>query len=235
MGNNFTSTSCASFFSTFTQSKGFRSCRSFGMLLANSHAWFSAARAATPAANVAGGMDAMNNLVWGTCHTNTPRGECESTMAGLESQIRTECRQELKETHALAVAALVGFSNWRLYRDLGCIINQRTNTYCYLEALNSKDAEDAYLYSLPLGLDIRTPKPTCSKCSQQVMATLRDYATNATLPIARTYPDVQNATAAKCGQDYALPAVVVNAVSARTTIASALVLLVAFFPLISLL
>ncbi|KAH7107046.1 hypothetical protein BKA62DRAFT_685862 [Auriculariales sp. MPI-PUGE-AT-0066] len=215
LGKNFTTQTCSSFFNTFTSSKGFRSCRGFGMLLANSNAWFVAAQQATPAANKDGGIDYLNQLVWGTCHTVSSRDECVDTMKGLEGQIRTACKDELKTRNAIAVAALVGFSNWAQYRDLGCIINPRSNAYCYVESLNAADANDAYLYSLPLGIDMKTPRPTCSRCAQQVMGTLRQYAGNATLPIAKTYPEIQSATSTACGADYALPATI-TAGSSRT-------------------
>lgn len=158
----------------------------------------------------------MNSIVWGTCHTRTERATCEATMTNLATELKTSaCKEDLKAGNALAIAALVGFSNYALYRDAGCIINPRTNAYCYIEALAAPAPNDVYMYSLPLGINYPGgAEPTCSKCSQAVMSVMRQYAGNATLPISQTYADTQNKTEPLCGAEYALPAVPTSAAAA---------------------
>ena len=53
-------------------------------------------------------------------------------------------------------------------RDVGCLPDQATNAYCYIEAVDN--SADAYFYSLPYGLQYpSTATPSCSACTKSVM------------------------------------------------------------------
>ncbi|KZV99442.1 hypothetical protein EXIGLDRAFT_605737 [Exidia glandulosa HHB12029] len=217
---NFTTTTCRDFFITFTQSKAFRPCRSFGLLFANSRAFFQAQS----------NLTLMNSIMWGTCNTKLSLDTCTSTMTSLATQLKSSaCTADLRAGNALALAALVGFSNYALYREAGCIVNPRSNSYCYLEALASSSPNDVYMYNLPLGVglpDSEGAEPSCSRCGQAVMGVMQSWAGNGSLPISKTYPDAQNRTDGRCGADYALPAVITSGAAARGVSVALLVALV---------
>lgn len=42
--------------------------------------------------------------------------------------------------NALAVAALNSFQNFKLYREVGCLKDERTQAYCFAEAANATTA-----------------------------------------------------------------------------------------------
>lgn len=65
-------------------------------------------------------------------------------------------------------------------RQAGCLADQTTNAYCYLEAVRNPNPSDVYYYQLPLGLAVpNNTKPTCSACTKSLMS-LFDAALPAT-------------------------------------------------------
>jgi hypothetical protein len=128
-------------------------------------------------------------------------------MDGFASEIvkSSVCAQDLAAKHPVAVQALTGFRTYTLMRNAGCLINQRTNSYCFVDAVASAEGpSDLYYYSLPLGNPI-PPKstPSCSACVQSLLALYASYANNTTLPIHDTYPDAAKKANDQCGDSYA--------------------------------
>jgi len=149
-------------------------------------------------------------------------------MNNLATELRSQCAADLTAGNTLAVSALIGFSSFELYNEVGCLINPRDNTYCYLEALADTSPDDLYFYSLPLGISLpNTTVPTCSECTKAVMSIYSQFAINATLPLSHTYPAAQNKTATACGDGYAVPVQITNS-GLRTLSGPTGVLTVAF-------
>ena len=54
-------------------------------------------------------------------------------------------------------------------RTAACAVNNSTNTYCYVDALQAASAADLYFYRLPLGLPLpNATVPSCDSCVQCV-------------------------------------------------------------------
>lgn len=78
--------------------------------------------------------------------------------------------------------------------------------YCYTDSLfDLSDSADAYLYLLPLGN--RYPSvdgivPSCSKCTQQIMAIFHSQSGNNNLSISSTYTSAASIIVANCGNSF---------------------------------
>jgi len=208
LSSNFSSASCQTFFTNFTQDLSFRACRSFGLLLDSSNAFFMAET----------NLTTMNNIVWGTCNTRLSQDDCVSTMSTLADTLRDQCEQDLAANIAIVQNALAGFESYQMYRQAGCLIDESTNEYCYVKALAASSPADAYFYSLGLGIAVPNgTAPSCSQCARDLMTVYAGVAGATTLPISRTYTAAQNATVAACGSGYATPVnVLVNGNAAHS-------------------
>ena len=66
---------------------------------------------------------------------------------------------------------LLGLLAYPLLRNAACQADIASGAYCFIEAVQSTNPSDLYLYKLPLGLGIDAA-PTCSPCNQNL---LRSY------------------------------------------------------------
>jgi len=128
-----------------------------------------------------------------------------------------------------------GFRNFNLMRTAGCLANQRTGSYCFVDAVAAASTgapSDIYFYQLPLG----TPLPgtgtkngiklaaTCSTCIRSLMSVYSQYIPKANggggldngteLLIQQTYQDASDFVGKQCGSGYA-NAISVSAAPAR--------------------
>ncbi len=72
-------------------------------------------------------------------------------------------------------------------RQVACLSNQNTSSYCYVEAATNRNPSDLYFYSLPFGFTL--PNDTdlsCSSCTKNVMA-LFGSQVNQTTGLEKTY------------------------------------------------
>ncbi|EEB99180.1 hypothetical protein MPER_01191, partial [Moniliophthora perniciosa FA553] len=96
-------------------------------------------------------------------------------MGWFASAIDTEdtCAQELREGNAAVKGLLVALESYPLTRNLGCMVDPSTNTYCYINAVRNPNPSDLYAYQLIFGTRFPTNSPsTCSGCSRQVLGAL---------------------------------------------------------------
>jgi hypothetical protein len=108
-GADFTSGSCQNFFTAFTNDINFRSCRAFSFLFASSEGFLSMlGPQSTGFGNVTDPLEALTDVLWGTCNTTTDEATCASRMSDYETQLQQACRDELSQEGALAVTALNG-------------------------------------------------------------------------------------------------------------------------------
>ena len=49
----------------------------------------------------------MNNIIWGTCNTNTAYQQCQANMGWFAETLKTACDQELKALNTMAVNTLM--------------------------------------------------------------------------------------------------------------------------------
>ncbi|KAG8758711.1 hypothetical protein FRC14_007555 [Serendipita sp. 396] len=219
LSTDFATGTCQIFFANLTSNISFRQCRPLSLLLPSSNAFLQA--------QLQGNLTLVNAILYGTCNTTPTEDECVGRMQGWETEIRQSCATELDQGHTLSWMALNGFRNYKMVRDVGCLRNLRSDTFCYVDSLVASPPADIYLYQLPLGTPLPgssssssansaqstsaadgggsgvNVKPSCSSCSQSVMNIYAQYAGNSSLLISQTYPGAQRAVEAACGSGYA--------------------------------
>jgi len=222
---NFTTSSCLAFFTTQLANNTFRECRPFGLLFGTSSDFFS----------VQANLTELTAVLWGTCNTVPSEDTCVGIMDWMASQmlLPSICHDDLAQQNVVALEAIYGFRSYKLFRQAGCLVNPRTNAYCFAEALAQTSPSDVYYYALPLGTPVpgttptTTPSgggghststststspapgpattfaPSCSTCVQSLMAIFAPYATDPSYLLALTYPPAAKAANKQCGNGYA--------------------------------
>lgn len=194
---NFSTATCASFFNDFTTNITFRACRPFSLLLGTSTSFF----------GIQSNLTELTAVMAGTCDSPQPVDQCRSTMGWLAAEIAkpTACAAEIASQNAVVLEALNGFKTFDLMRQAGCLVNQRSNAYCFVEAVASTSPSDTYFYALPLGTPVpQKSTPSCSACIKSLMALYANHATDSTLSLSKVYPPAQKLAASSCGADYAI-------------------------------
>lgn len=151
-------------------------------------------------------MTLLTAVIGGTCNTVRSVDDCVGTMGWLASEIQkdTVCGKDLKDQNAMALEALNGFRNYQFMREAGCLINQRTNSYCFVDAVASSSPVDFYFYTLPLGTPLpNKTTPSCSTCVESLMSIYATQAGNKTLDISKTYAGAASKAIDVCGANYA--------------------------------
>ncbi|KAH9060619.1 hypothetical protein EDB87DRAFT_1674726 [Lactarius vividus] len=192
LANNFTTTSCESFFTNMTQSAPFRQCRPFSFLSQTSSAFLQAQ------AN----LTALNIDIWGTCNTPVDVDQCTANMGWFASNLPVACSQDKSEQNQMVLQALAGLQLYSLMREVACITDQNTSAYCYVEAASSPNPSDLYFYSLPYGTPLpNNTTPTCSTCTKSMM-TLFGAVAGSIDGLKQTYSSAVDIASSKCGSSY---------------------------------
>lgn len=190
LSRNFSTQGCLDFFTNMTQATAFRSCRPFSLLVTQSTAFFQAQ------ANVT----FLNEVIWGTCNTNTDADQCVSNMGWFVETLEDVCSQDLKANNAMVTQTRDGLLAYSLMRDVACLPDQATNAYCYVEAAHSSNAGDLYFYKLPLGYQLpASTKPSCSACTKSVMNL---YAQSNLTALAGVYDSAATIANGVCGSGF---------------------------------
>lgn len=113
----------------------------------------------------------------------------------------------------MAESTLVALEAYALMRETGCLVDQVSGAYCYVEAAHASSPADLYLYQLPLGLSLPnstgsggTGEASCSACGKSLMGL---YAGNleggsgALEGLRETYGEAEGVVSGACGSGYA--------------------------------
>ncbi|TFK38075.1 hypothetical protein BDQ12DRAFT_120550 [Crucibulum laeve] len=201
---NFSSTSCFSFFNNMTNTLPFRTCRPFSLLQQSSSQFLNAQQ----------NLTLMNTLIWGTCNTTPSFDQCVSNMGWFADTLKSACAQDLKDQNTMAVDTLLALQAYGLMRNTACLSDPTTSTYCYLNAVSSSNPSDLYYYTLPLDIGLpKTAKPSCAACTQSVMTLYASALRNTTQAedlsgLKDTYESAAEQSVQVCGSGYAQTAVV---------------------------
>ncbi|KAH9852263.1 hypothetical protein C2E23DRAFT_731024 [Lenzites betulinus] len=193
LSTNFTTVGCQTFFTNMTVSQAFRSCRPFSLLVSDSDAFIKQSQ---------GNVSLLNTIIWGTCNTVTSSDQCSSNMAWFADNIKTQCKGDISANNPIVQDAVAGLEAYDVMRAAGCQINADTNTYCYLDAVQSTHPSDLYLYQLALGLALpNTTVPSCTPCVQSIMKTFSSGGTDLDA-LQKTYPAAAQIVDGACGADF---------------------------------
>ncbi|KAH9979744.1 hypothetical protein BJV74DRAFT_981875 [Russula compacta] len=194
LGSNFTTNSCQTFFTNMTQTLPFRQCRPFSFLsqTSSSFCWLAQSN-----------LTALNIDIWGTCNTPVDADQCTANMGWFASELLVACSQEKSERNQMVLQALASLRTYSMMREVACLVDQNTSTYCYVEAASSSNPSDLYIYSLPFGVPLPANTTlSCSGCSESVMALFGEQA-NQTDGLEQTYSAAEDLATSKCGPTYA--------------------------------
>lgn len=91
-------------------------------------------------------------------------------MKSYGSALQSQCKVELGQSTVLVEQALIGFQLYEPMRLAACLVNNSTNSYCFVEAVANPSPSDLYFYQLPYGnLLPNGTIPSCSPCIKTVL------------------------------------------------------------------
>jgi hypothetical protein len=98
--------------------------------------------------------------------------------------------------------ALTGLRLYSLMRQVACLEDQKSSTYCYIEAASNSNPSDLYIYSLPYGIPLpNNTNMSCSDCTKNVMS-LFGSQSNQSDGLKSTYNSAAKLASSKCGSTY---------------------------------
>jgi hypothetical protein len=110
-------------------------------------------------------------------------------------------------------------------RTAGCLPDQTSNAYCYVEAAHSPNPSDLYFYQLPMGIALPpNTTPSCSSCTKSLLAlyaqTLENAPKGTLTDLQKTYSSGERVAVAQCGASYAQALATANGAAGRGTLST---------------
>ncbi|KAL4979468.1 hypothetical protein BDW66DRAFT_127499 [Aspergillus desertorum] len=196
LSNNFTTTSCPTFFTSFLTDSSFANCHAISALLRDSTAFF---HILTSAASTSRVLDIA-------CAADV--SSCASTLSSLASDLidDSNCGKDYADGNPLVTNAYVDLITYEPIYRATCLQNPDTSDYCFVDAVtNTSNAADYDVYSLPYGstIDNASSLPTCSSCLQATLDIFSEWAQVEEQPLAKSYLTSAEAINGKCGSAFA--------------------------------
>ncbi|KAL4821480.1 hypothetical protein BDW67DRAFT_49800 [Aspergillus spinulosporus] len=196
LSNNFTTTSCPTFFTSLLSDSSFTDCHAISMLLRDSTAFF---HILTSAASTSHVLDIA-------CAADV--SSCASTLSNFASDLidDSNCGKDYADGNPLVTNAYVDLITYEPIYRATCLQNPDTSNYCFVDAVtNTSNTADYDVYSLPYGSTINnaTSLPTCNSCLQATLEIFSEWAQVEKQPLAESYLPSAEAINGKCGSDFA--------------------------------
>jgi len=143
-------------------------------------------------------------------------------MAWFASTLQNTCSKELNAGNVLTVQTLQALQAFNMMYTAGCLPDQSSNAYCFVDAAHATNPSDLYFFQLPMGISLpNNTTPSCSSCTKSLMALYAQSLENApkgTLTyLEKTYPSGQKVAVAQCGASYAQALAVTGSAVGRQT------------------
>lgn len=194
LGSNFTQEACPQYFAKFLADSTFLSCLPLSLLLQNSMSFFQAARSPS----------LLEKTLETSCAASL--AVCSPLMDKFASDLISaeNCQEDYQRENPLVIQAYSGLMAYEPLYQATCLKDKQTNKYCFLEAMDSNNADDAYPYYTAVGLQLPTgSQPTCSSCLKQTMGIFSGYAVQKDQPVSQTYLNCATQINGVCGQGFA--------------------------------
>ncbi|KAL4938111.1 hypothetical protein BDV06DRAFT_201730 [Aspergillus oleicola] len=193
--NNFTTTTCPTFFKSFLSDSSFTNCHAISTLLRDSTSFFHTLTSA-----------ASTSLVLDTaCAADV--SSCTETMSNLASDLLDDsnCGQDYADGNPLVTNAYYDMIVYEPIYRATCLQNPESQNYCFVDAVtNASNPADYDVYSLPYGSTISSkPLPTCGACLQATLDVFSKWAQVEDQPLAQSYLPSANVVNEKCGAGFA--------------------------------
>ncbi|KAK4635247.1 hypothetical protein CLAFUW4_01182 [Fulvia fulva] len=193
IGNNFTTTTCPTFFQNFLSNQTLRDCLPFSLLLQTSNSFFTASRSPLRLAQT---LNATCSVDFNTCST---------LMSQYAQQIQqnSHCGADLEMQNPMVTQAYNGFVSYPTLYHAGCLTDTDGN-YCFSNAVtNTSSPSSSYIYYLPLGVKLPGgARPACNTCLQNTMAIFAETAGNASQPLSQDYGTAAEQVQMICGPQF---------------------------------
>ncbi|KAL4797485.1 hypothetical protein BDV19DRAFT_47358 [Aspergillus venezuelensis] len=193
--NNFTTTSCPTYFRSFLADSSFTNCHAVSTLLRDSTSFFHTLTSA-----------ASTSLVLDTaCAADV--SSCTETMNNFASELLDDsnCGQDYADGNPLVTSAYYDMITYEPIYRATCLQNPDSQNYCFVDAVtNTSNPADYDVYSLPYGSAISSkPLPTCNACLQATLDVFSKWAQVEDQPLANSYMPSANEINGKCGSNFA--------------------------------
>ncbi|KXT02823.1 hypothetical protein AC578_5360 [Pseudocercospora eumusae] len=193
LGNNFTTTTCPTFFTNFLNNQTFKDCLPFSLLLQTSNGFFTASRS----------LVRLTQTLDASCKVDFQK--CSAVMAGLAIDIKSEdhCGPDLDMMNPMVSQALNGFKAYDTLYHAGCLTDSSGN-YCYADAATNISAPaSSYIYYLPLGVQLPGgSRPACTQCLRNTMSIFAETAGNSSQPLSTHYVSAAQQVQMNCGPTF---------------------------------
>ncbi|PPJ53472.1 hypothetical protein CBER1_00419 [Cercospora berteroae] len=193
LGNNFTTSTCPTFFDRFLNDQAFASCLPLSLLLQTSSGFFTASRS----------LVRLTTILDSTCNVDFPT--CSALMASYAQEVKqtANCGADLAMGNPSVVQAYNGFLAYDTLYHAGCL-NDDSGRYCYANAVtNSSSPTSSYIYYLPLGVQLPGgSRPACTTCLQNTMAIFAQTASNHTQLLNGDYHSAASQIQMNCGPTF---------------------------------
>lgn len=215
LGNNFTSSTCPSFFSTFLSDPDFENCRPLSLLLGVSDrpAWGYASQTfdlTDIVLQTSEGFFAaqrspieLSRTLDATCNVNF--NQCQAIMAKYARAITqsSNCGADYQLQNPSVLQAYNGFLAYQPLYTAGCLKDPR-GQYCFAAAAaNSTAYQNNYVYYLPLGTQLSGgAQPACTQCLHDTMSVFAQAATNKSQPLHMDYESAARQLDINCGPTF---------------------------------
>lgn len=152
----------------------------------------------------------LTTVLFGTCTTQLSFQDCTSNLAAFSSQLSTSCAKELSDNNDLVTSTQTALLAYPIVRNAGCLEDQVSGAYCYVDAVHAANPSDLYLYQLSLGTPMPNgTTPSCSACAGSILGVyagaLQGQLTNgSTKALAKTYDSAASGAVRTCGSGFAV-------------------------------
>lgn len=223
LGNNFTTTSCPTFFNDFLANSTYQQCAPLSLLLQNSQGFFSAQR--DPAM--------LKRLMDTAC--SAPISICAATLTDIARQLTQDshCGADFRARQPLVIQAYNGLLGYEAIATTSCLKTSSYNStsdepsadnddadaqYCFTAALTNKaNPSDPFPYYTAIGMTLPSvAQPTCNGCLKSAMATFAKWAVKSEQPLSMTYMSCAQTVDGVCGAGFADVNVKVGSVSSTS-------------------
>lgn len=194
LGSNFTNTACPAYFQKFLADSTFQACLPVSLLLQNSMSFFQAAKSSS----------LLDSTLDKACSATL--AVCSPYMGKLADDLisQSNCQADYNQQNPLVVQAYDGLQAYESLYQATCLKNTTTHEYCFVEAMDTTNADDSYPYYTAVGLQLPIgSKPTCSSCLKNTMAIFAGYAVQKDQPLSNTYLASATQINAECGSGFA--------------------------------
>lgn len=194
LSTNFSSESCPKFFNEFLSNTTITDCHAISLLLHDSTSFFHALTSAA----------ATSHILDLACAA--PVHHCTEIMSQLATRLLKDdaCGRDHKRGNPLVTDAYIAMLTYEPVYRATCLKNPDTMDYCLVDAAtNSSSPQNLDVYSLPAGVPLASPYPTCNHCLQASLEIFSRWAQIDGQPLDRSYLPSALAINRHCGENFA--------------------------------